>query len=334
MAGQIGIASSQNIDELFKSIEVAWNATDFTQGNLAEKMSYFKQSTGKSLVLPFSNMSSAPTELQIGADRQFGAPEVYKVEIQHKTLVPLQSVELYNSQLEMDVYGLIQLQEDAMQVLSGARTIWDLELANVINANPIGWDGVTHFNAAHPVNPTRPLLGVYSNDAGTVDLDEAGLAAGLDLLMRAPALDGLVDANRVRKVAIVVPTVALFNKAVRLVGIPMALVPAAGTAAGTSVAATTPYNYGGASYSFEVIYNPLLITSVAATQKQWYLMNLTSALKRGFVTSIVKYPTLSITGASPNDYSRLKNDSLRLSWTAIGGVGAGLPRECVKATAP
>ena len=234
----------------------------------------------------------------------------------------------------MDPYKLIQLEEDSMQVLAGARTIWDLELANVINANPIGWDGVTHFSAVHPVNPVRPALGVYSNDAGTVDLDEAGLATGLDLLNRAPFLDGLVDPNRVKKVLIVVPTMALFNKAIRLVGIPMALVPTAGTAAGTSVAASTPYNYNGSLFTFEVRYNPLLVTSNVATQKQWYLMNVTSATKRGYVTSVVSYPILNLTGAGPNDYSRLKNDGIRISWTAVGGVSTGLPREVVRATAP
>lgn len=333
MAGQIGIASSQNIDELFKSIENAWMATDFTKDNLAEKISFFKQSTGKSVVIPLSNMSSAPTELQMGADRQYGSQELFNVTVAHKTLVPLQSVELFNSQLLMDPYQLIQLQEDATQVLAGARNIWSLELANVINSNPVGFDGVTHFNAAHPVNPLRPLLGVYSNDAGTVDLDEAGLAAALDLLNRAPALDGLIDASRVKRVAIVVPTMALFNKAIRLVA-PMTLVPTAGTAAGTSVAASTPYNLGGSEYSFEVVYNPLLVTGVAATLKQWYVMNLTSASKRSFITSIVSYPILNLCGAGPNEYSRLKNDGIRISWTAVGGVGPGLPREAVRAVAP
>ena len=333
MAGQIGIASSQNIDELFKSIETAWMATDFTKDNLAEKISFFKQSTGKSVVIPLSNSSSAPTELQMGADRQYGSQELFSVAVEHKTLVPLQSVELFNSQLLMDPYQLIQLQEDATQVLAGARNIWSLELAKVINSNPVGFDGVTHFSAVHPVNPLRPLLGVYSNDAGTVELDEAGLAAALDLLNRAPALDGLIDASRVKRVAIVVPTMALFNKAIRLVA-PMALVPTAGTAAGTSVAASTPYSLGGSDYSFEVVYNPLLVTGVAATLKQWYVMNLTSITKRSFITSIVSYPILNLTGAGPNDYSRLKNDSIRISWTAVGGVGPGIPREAVRATSP
>ena len=333
MAGQIGIASSQNIDELFKSIENAWMATDFTKDNLAEKISFFKQSTGKSVVIPLSNMSSAPTELQMGADRQYGSQELFSVAVEHKTLVPLQSIEIFNSQLLMDPYQLIQLQEDATQVLAGARNIWSLELAKVINSNPVGFDGVTHFSAVHPVNPLRPLLGVYSNDAGTVELDEAGLAAALDLLNRAPALDGLIDASRVKRVAIVVPTIALFNKAIRLVA-PMALVPTAGTAAGTSVAASTPYSLGGSDYSFEVVYNPLLVTGVAATLKQWYVMNLTHTTKRSFITSIVSYPILNLCGASPNEYSRLQNDGIRISWTAVGGVGPGIPREAVRATSP
>lgn len=335
MAGNVGVASNQVITELFQSIETAWNATDFTQDETIQKLSWMKTGKGKQDVLAFSNMSSLPVTLTLGADRQFGDPEVFKVVVDHDIIVPQQSLEIYQPQIAWDKYDILQLQGDATQVISGARNIWILRLAGVINANPVGWDGVSHFNTLHPVNPVRPLLGFYSNDLAATDLDEAGLASALDSLMTAPWMDGNIDPTRARKICIVVPTMALFNKAVRLVGIPLALVPSIGTSAGTSVAATTPYSYGGSEFQFEVVYCPFLVQAgVAATMKRWYLMNMTHPTKRGFVTSVVQYPQLAIEGSSPNDHIRVTKLAMRATWDANGGVAPGLPREVVRATTP
>ena len=52
MAGNVGIASTQIIDELFKSIDTAWIAEDWTQNPFCEKVSYYATgSKGKSKVV-------------------------------------------------------------------------------------------------------------------------------------------------------------------------------------------------------------------------------------------------------------------------------------------
>ena len=44
MAGNVGIASTQIIDELFKSIDTAWTAMDLTKSTLAETLSFYTTS--------------------------------------------------------------------------------------------------------------------------------------------------------------------------------------------------------------------------------------------------------------------------------------------------
>lgn len=291
---------TEKLEQLFKSVQTAWSATNFTQNNLVEKLSYFNCDSKEDSFFPFKSDSKA---------------ELRKIEIKNGPLC--RQLEVFHGQLITRDPELTQLQEEVMELLSKARTIWLVELAKVINANPVGFDGVPHFSNIHPINPTLSPDDYYSNDAGTVELDEDGLRTSLKLLVGAPDLDGSVDASRVKRVAIVVPTHTLYFKA---------------TTAVSAIKLTDSNEQD--CYSFEIFLLPQLVTSVAATQKQWYLMNLTDTVKRGFVTSIVSYPILNLTGASPNDYSRLQNDSIRMSWTAKGGVGAGLPREVVRATAP
>ena len=292
---------TEKLEQLFESTQTAWGATDFTQNNLVESLSYFNRDSKEDLFFPFKSDSKV---------------ELRKIEIKNGPL--RRQLEVFHGQLITRDPELTQLQEEVMELLSKARTIWLVELAKVINANPVGFDGAPHFSNIHPINPTLSPDDYYSNDAGTVELDEDGLRTSLKLLVGAPDLDGSVDASRVKRVAIVVPTHTLYFKA---------------TTAVSAIKLTDSNEQD--CYSFEIFLLPQLVTSVAATQKQWYLMNLTSVVERAFVTSIVEYPSLtSPTGADPYDYSRLQNDGISISWTAKGGVGVGLPREVVRAIAP
>lgn len=292
---------TERLKQLFKSVQTAWSATNFTQNNLVEKLSYFNCDSKEDSFFPFKSNSKA---------------ELRKIEIKNGPL--RRQLKVFHHRLIVLDPELTQLQEDVIELLSKAYSIWLFELAKVINANPVGFDGAPHFSNIHPINPTLSLDDCYSNDAGAVELDEDGLRTSLKLLVSAPDLDGSVDTNRVKRVVIVVPTHTLHFKAT------------------TAVAAIeiTDSNEQDCC-SFEVILLPQLVTSVAATQKQWYLINVTSVVERAFVTSIVEYPSLtSLTGADPYDYSRLQNDGISISWTAKGGVGVGLPREVVRAIAP
>lgn len=337
MAGNVGIASTQLIDELFKSIDTAWTVTDWTKNPFCEKVSYYATgSKGETKVIPLVNSASFPKVLGLGMDREFKGAEVFKVEVKHKTLVPTGGLEIFTEQLDSDVYDVLMLQNLSAGVLSGARQLFPIELAKTIIANAVGFDGVAHINGSHPVNPLVPALGTYSNDAGAADLDEAGIATALGLLSVAPDFTGQPDPSRLRKIAVIVPSMALYLKAVKLFGLPIAgagLLAAPGTAANTSVAVNSPFSFAGTEFQFEIVYEPLLGSLAGGSQKNWYLANISSVIKP-WVTSIVRFPTHAMEGMSANDHIRVKNLALRVTYDAFGGCANGHPREVVRATAP
>ena len=336
MAGNVGIASTQIIDELFKSIDTAWTAVDWTQNPFCEKVSYYATgSKGKFKVVPLVNASSYPKVLGLGMDREFKGAEVFKVEVEHKTIVPTGGLEIFTEQLRSDVYDVLMLQNLSADVIRGARQLFPIELAKTIVANGNSFDGVSHINTAHPVNPLVPALGTYSNDAGAADLDEAGVAAALQLLSIAPDFTGQPDPTRLRKIAVIVPSVSLYLKAVKLFGVPITgagLLAAPGTAAGTSVAVNSPFSFSGTDFQFEIVYEPLLV-QVGGNAKHWYLANVSSLIKP-WVTSIVEFPVLAMEGMSANDHLRVQKLALRATYDAFGGCANGHPREVVRATAP
>ena len=337
MAGNVGIASTQLIDELFKSIDTAWAVTDWTKNPFCEKVSYYATgSKGTTKVIPLVNASSFPKVLNLGMDREFKGAEVFKVEVEHKTLVPTGGLEIFTEQLRSDVYDVLMLQNLSAGVISGARQLFPIELAKTINANGVGFDGVSHINSAHPVNPLVPALGTYGNDAGAADLDEAGIASALGLLSVAPDFTGQPDPSRLRKIAVIVPSIALYLKAVKLFGLPITgagLLAAPGPVVGTSVAVNSPFSFVGTEFQFEIVYEPLLGSLAGGSQKNWYLANISSFVKP-WVTSIVDFPALAIEGSSANDHLRMKKLALWATYDAFGGCANGHPREVVRATAP
>lgn len=336
MAGNVGIASTQIIDELFKSIDTAWTAEDWTQNPFCEKVSYYATgSKGKFKVVPLVNASSYPKVLGLGMDREFKGAEVFQVEVEHKTIVPTGGLEIFTEQLRSDVYDVLVLRDLSANVIKGARQLFPIELAKTIVGNGNSFDGVSHINTAHPVNPLVPALGTYSNDAGAADLDEAGVAAALQLLSVAPDFTGQPDTTRLRKIAVIVSSVPLYLKAVKLFGVPIAgagLLAAPGTAAGTSVAVNSPFSFARTDFQFEIVYEPLLV-QVGGNAKHWYLANVSSLIKP-WVTSIVEFPVLAMEGMSANDHLRVQKLALRATYDAFGGCANGHPREVVRATAP
>lgn len=336
MAGNVGIASTQIIDELFKSIDTAWTVTDWTKNPFCEKVSYYATgSKGKSKVVPLVNASSYPKVLGLGMDREFKGAEVFQVEVEHKTIVPTGGLEIFTEQLRSDVYDVLMLRDLSSEVIRGARQLFPIELAKTIVANGNSFDGVSHINTAHPVNPLVPALGTYSNDAGAADLDEAGVAAALQLLSIAPDFTGQPDPTRLRKIAVIVSSVPLYLKAVKLFGVPITgagLLAAPGVVSGTSVAVNSPFSFSGTDFQFEIVYEPLLV-QVGGNAKHWYLANVSSLIKP-WVTSIVEFPELAMEGMSANDHLRVQKLALRATYDAFGGCANGHPREVVRATAP
>ena len=268
-------------------------------------------------------------------DREFKGAEVFKVEVEHKTLVPTGGLEIFTEQLRSDVYDVLMLQNLSTEVIKGARQLFPIELAKTIVANGVGFDGVSHINTAHPVNPLVPALGTYSNDAGSADLDEAGVAAALQLLSIAPDFTGQPDPTRLHKIAVIVPSVPLYLKAVKLFGVPITgagLLAAPGPVVGTSVAVNSPFSFSGTDFQFDIVYEPLLV-QVGGNAKHWYLANVSSLIKP-WVTSIVEFPVLAMEGMSANEHLRVQKLALRATYDAYGGCANGHPREVVRATAP
>ena len=61
MAGNVGIPSPNDLNELFISVNTAWTTMDLTRNTQAETLSYFVNSPkSDSLSLPLINSSSAP----------------------------------------------------------------------------------------------------------------------------------------------------------------------------------------------------------------------------------------------------------------------------------
>ena len=82
--------------------------------------------------------------------------------------------------------------------------LWELLRAGETN---LGYDGVTFFNTAHPVNPFKPGLGTYSN-LRTANLTPAQFATAWAQVRQVKGSHGLVRKLRPRK--IIVPSAGKF----------------------------------------------------------------------------------------------------------------------------
>jgi len=204
-----------------------------------------------------------------------------------------------------------------------------------IVANGVGFLGTGETAEVQAGYVLVPALGTYSNDAGSADLDEAGVAAALQLLSIAPDFTGLPNPTRLSKIAVIVPSFPLYLKAVKLFGVPITgagLLAAPGPVVGTSVAVNSPFSFSGTDFQFDIVYEPLLV-QVGGNAKHWYLANVSSLIKP-WVTSIVEFPVLAMEGMSANEHLRVQKLALRATYDAYGGCANGHPREVVRATAP
>lgn len=72
-----------------------------------------------------------------------------------------------------------------------AKLLPDQQIANVINGNQVGFDGVTFFNSAHPIDPSGLTTGTQSNIVTTNPLNATGLAKAQAVMMGLKGPDGL-----------------------------------------------------------------------------------------------------------------------------------------------
>jgi hypothetical protein len=202
----------------------------------------------------------------------------------------------------------------------------------MILANPSGYDGVSLFNTLHPANPNDLALGTYSNDLAATDLDEAGLTSAIQAMSQMKWLDGQILAMPMEDTYILTGSKALELKARKLIF--GTLTPQAGTAAGTSVAASNVLG-GMKGMVKDVVYLPELFDPAdPTTLKKWYLVNASQPAFRPFIVNVVHWPLFHYSGLSPNDYIRVSRGAVSYGYEANGGVAPGAPQMVVRATAP
>lgn len=324
------VISTQQINELFIGVNTAFTQLTFDETVIADKISFLnKNAMGLQFDYPFSPVAGKERVWLEGKPREFAGALVYKITGTHQRIAPPDEM-VFDSTLRYDLYGILEGKLSA--IASRAKRIWDRQLAGVINQNPAGFDGVSLWDIAHPINPNDLALGNYTNDLTGVDLDEAGLAAALDALKKIRWMDGqILDADDTGLV-IVVPTMALYVKARKLIF--GTLIP---NVFGANTAAAAPSNpYLGMKGMIKDVYllPELDDPSVVDSNKYWYILNCSHPVHRPLVTSIVKMPEFHYSGLDPNDWTRVNLGAITYGWDAIGAVAPALPQFTVRAKTP
>lgn len=325
----VGVVSTQDLTAAFTAVETAFNQFRFDESLVADKVAFISSGKGKVVQHMLSYGGGKEEIWPLGTDRKTHSPLVYQCTVTNERIAP-PDTEVYMATLDWDRYNI--LSGDLGKFTSRAKRVWDRQLAEMIKANPVGYDGVSLFNTAHPANPNAPALGTYSNDLAATDLDESGLTSAIQAMAQMKWLDGNLMSMDMEDMYILTGSKALELKARKLIF--GTLTPQAGTAAGTSVAASNVF--GGMKGAVkDVVYLPELIDpAVAATSKRWYLVNGSQPSFRPFIVNVVHWPLFHYSGMSPNDYIRVQKGAVSYGFEANGGVGPGAPQMVIRATAP
>lgn len=323
-----GIVSTQDLSVLFQDVNTAWSQLSFKQNTIAEKISYFNENaTGKQVVYPFSPVGGKEEDVLEGQKRKFADALIYQCTVDHSIIAPSDE-RIYETTMSYDKYQLLKGKLQA--IMSRARKVWDRRLAEKgILANPVGFDGVSLFNTAHPIAPNDASLGTYTNDLTATVPNSTGVAAALNALRQIKWMDGqLLNADD-SKIVIVVPTVQLEIQARQTVF--GSMIPGKLVAGDTGSAGVSNPFAGMDGIVQDVICMPELFnTSILANADQyWYMFNVSSP-ERALITSVVRQPLFHYAGLDPNEAIRVNEFALTYGWDAMGGVGVGLPQLAVR----
>jgi hypothetical protein len=255
--------------------------------------------------------------------RDWTDPYILKLAVE-EARIDLEHVKWSIEEDVIDPYGV--LKSSSNMLVNAAIRMWDRQLAQLINANGLCYDGVSFFNTAHPVQVGNAALGTYTNDLANNDLDEAGLTAALQALNDIKGANGNLYHANLGTPLLVVPNWQLELKARKLLnaGLIGKVVIAA-----TSAASESTQLVGAADL---VKLEELNDLSVNNANKRWYLMR-TNVMPHGpFITRIARQPRYDYSG---------KGGVLDVMYaaqgyygSAYGGVGYGLPQTIVRSTTP
>lgn len=325
------IISTQDLQNLFTGVSTAFSQLAFDEKVIADKISFLNMNAiGERFDFPFSPVAGKERVWLEGSQRGYASALMYKVTGLHQRIAPEDEM-VYDTTLRYDVFGVLSSKLSA--VASRAKRVWDRQLAASILANPTGFDGVSLWNTAHPVNPNNAALGTFTNDLTGLDIDQNGLSSALNALKQIRWMDGQILNADDSGLVILVPTYALMLKARQLIfGSQIPFVYGANTAA---AGASNPFmGMEGMVKSVQLL--PELDDPVnhPGSDKTWYILNCTHPVHRPLVTSVVKMPEFHYSGLDPNDYIRVTLGGISYGWDAIGGVAAGLPQFTVRVKAP
>jgi len=323
MANPAGIISTQDLEVVFTKVSTALTQLQFDYSTVAEKIAWFNtDAKGKFVKFPFSPVSNAPKDWAEGKDRDFNEAQAFQIEVENKRIAPADELE-YMSTLSYDTYGMLSGKLAA--IVARAKKLYDIRLAAKIAAGQtdLGYDGVSFFNTAHPVNPVNAALGTYSNLLVNTALDEAGVIAGLDKLNLVKGWDGellCIDG---------VDTVIVPNQALKVKAMKLANQEIIATVFGANTAAA------GVGNELRGAFNVIMFPELNAYDpKAWYIVRSGSQIQRPFIVSVAQAPVFHYSGLDPNDWVRVVKGAVSYGWDAQMGTGFGLPQLAVKLIEP
>lgn len=211
-----------------------------------------------------------------------------------------------------DPYLLVQ--NFAGDLVRQCGSIWERELSNTINTNPIAYDGVPFFGT-HSTNKNKAGAGTFSNDI-IAPPTEAGVQEALNQFIHIPGFDGTLINRDLRMPMFVCPTMQikvaldkLFNDG--LIAEPIGIAGASNN--------TRLVGWGRTVYMPELLNNTL-----PDTARQYYIINSMYGMARPFIVRIRKEAQLIM--SSGNDYYSHEYNARVLYYTAEGGTSTGLPQ--------
>ena len=228
--------------------------------------------------------------------------------------------EYYSVSESRDPYGLFK--SDAPDALNNAALHWQELCADVINTNPVCYDG-TAFFGTHKANAAVANTTDFSNDLTNTDLDEAGIVAGFGLLSKVPGPGGQLVNAMIKDPVVLCGTYEQYRKARKIAQEGALLAKVFGNNAAAAAEST---GWGG---EFKPIFMPQLSIPGGDSLKRWYPINRASTKRRPLIVRVTSKPRFEIDLSEKG-----KRNAIRVFAWAEGDVAPGLPHSIVRCTAP
>lgn len=195
-----------------------------------------------------------------------------------------------------------------------AKLLPDLQIAGIFNNNPTGYDGVSLFNASHPIDPSGANPGTQSNSLTATPLSATGLQTAYQNMLAFKGPDNI----------------AMGSLGTTLL-VPPSLAYTAWTLANGAFYPEAKNNVSGVFGSqsniwqgqFNVVVSPYLTDSGSPTTAVWYLLDTRSATQRCALWQEREASQL-VSMVDPSNPSVFFEDRFYMGVRARGAAAAGL----------